>query len=193
MANRVIAKGRSLNISRKQSIEICNAIRGKPVVKANALLQRVVEKKEAVPFKRFTEMGHRPGKIMTGRYPYKACNIILQLLHTAEANAEVQGLSTADLVISRLVVNKAASQWHYGRQHRRKMKRCHIDIEVREQAQPKADVKKEKSAKEAGEEKSKVVAKEQPKVETKPVAEVKKDQKQEQKVPVEGNKGEKAQ
>jgi ribosomal protein L22 len=149
----------------------------KPLAKAKAMLQRVIEGKEAVPFKRFTEMGHRPGKIMTGRYPLNACTSILGMLNTIEANAQVQGLNVNELVISMIASNKASTQWHYGRNHRRKMKKCHIDMEVSEMAikatpkkaseskkETKSDIKEPQTKKEVKEVKKEVTpeAKESP-------------------------------
>lgn len=122
------ALGRSLSISFKQSIEICNWIRGKESQKAKKMLQEVIDKKSAVPYKRFTgDTGHKTG-IGPGRYPIKACTHILEIIKQAEAGAQQKGLDTKTLVLSHIQAKKAPKQWHYGRKRRRMMKRAHIEI-----------------------------------------------------------------
>src|SRR3989344_3577675 len=74
-----IANGASLKISTKQSVEICRLIRNKSIEKAKAILERVIEKKQAVPYLRYNkEIPHRKGSMMTGRYPIKASKEILK-------------------------------------------------------------------------------------------------------------------
>ncbi len=127
------AYGRSLPISMKKSIEICNFIRGKSLLKARTLLQRVVDKKEAVPYKRFERggTGHKKG-IGPGRYPGKTAIAFIKLLRSAEANAQQKGMEASQLYIHTIAAQKAANSWHYGRKRRRKMKLTHIQIAVRE-------------------------------------------------------------
>lgn len=126
------AYGSALPISTKQSIEICNFIRGKNLNKAIAHLKRVLEMKGAIPYKRFTDgVGHKPG-IASGRYPQKASKHILELLESVKSNASVKNLDTDNLRITHLVANKASRPWRYGRQKRRKAKRTHVEIIVKE-------------------------------------------------------------
>lgn len=125
------ASARNLPISTKQSIEMSNHLRYKKLEKAQKILERVIKKEEAIPFKRFTgDVGHKRGKIASGRYPQKAAKEMLKLLNAAEANAQFKGLSTADLRIIELITNKASTPWRYGRQTRRKAKRTNIDLVV---------------------------------------------------------------
>ena len=96
------ALGRSLKISPKHAIEICNKIRGMKIEKAEAYLEDVIEMKTAVPFKRHNKkVGHKRGikGWPTGRYPVKAAKQILDILKNAEANAEYKGLDTENLKI----------------------------------------------------------------------------------------------
>ncbi len=131
------AVGRALPISTKQSIEICNFIRQMPLEKAMKKLVDVINKKSAIPFKRFSDnIGHKK-EMAAGRYPEKACGKILKLLEAVEANAQFKGLSTANLVISHICAHKAARPWHYGRQRRRKMKRTNVELIVEERAEKK--------------------------------------------------------
>jgi len=120
--------GRALPVSTKQSIEICNLIRGKELRKAKILLENVIQKKKAVKFTRFNKgVGHKPG-IGPGRYPIKTSGEILKLLESAESNAQLKGLNTINLIIGHIKADKASNQWHYGRKRRRKMKRTNISL-----------------------------------------------------------------
>ncbi len=138
------ASGTSLPVSTKQSIEICNFIRNKKLEKAKAILERVIEKKEAIPFKRFgSDTGHKKGAIGAGRYPQKTAKEILKLLNSVEANAQIKGLNPDDLKIIQLIANKASAPWRFGRKRRRKAKRTHIEIIVKS----KEEISKEKPKK----------------------------------------------
>lgn len=134
-SNENIAKvhGKSMPISTKQAIEISNFIRGRKVDDAIKLLEHVVKKDVAVPFRRFSgDVGHKR-KIGSGRYPEKASKEIIRLLSSLNANAQFKGLNTSNLVINKICANKASSTWHYGRKMRRKMKRSNIEIIAKEE------------------------------------------------------------
>ncbi len=129
------AYGQSLNISTKASINVCKAIRGLDAQKAVRYLSDVVAFRRAIPYTRFTDgVGHRKGKMAAGRYPIKAANAILSVLQSAIANADNLGLAT-DLVIVHASAQRAATQFHQGRQRRRMMKRSHIEIVLKEVVQ----------------------------------------------------------
>ncbi len=98
----VKAAGRSLKISPKHAVEICNVIRGMDIEEAKAYLDDVILMKTPVPFKRHNKkVGHRRGLKgwPTGRYPVKAAAQVLEVLKNAEANAEYQGLDSENLKI----------------------------------------------------------------------------------------------
>lgn len=143
--------GRDLAVSTKQAIEICNFIRHKKLLLAKKLMEGVKEKKTAVPYKRFTDgVGHRRGKMASGRYPVKAATAILRLLESAETNAQTKGLNTKDLEIFHICTHKAHSPVHYGRHGGREFKRSHIEIVLKEtEAKPEKQNKSEKPAKQA--------------------------------------------
>ncbi len=158
------AVGRDLSISTKQSVEICNFLRNKKLETAKSILQGAIQKKKPIPFKRYNkDMGHKRGNIAAGRYPVKACEQILSLIESVEANAQFKGLSTGNLVLKFIKASKARRPWHFGRKRRRKMKRSHIEVIVEEGVEKKKEVPK-KTKEEA------------PKKETKPT-EQKKDNK----------------
>tara|TARA_Y100000034_G_C6818157_1_gene368255 strand:- start:242 stop:640 length:399 start_codon:yes stop_codon:yes gene_type:complete len=127
-----IANGINLGISTKTSVEVCRFVRGKTTENAKKILQRVIEKKQAVPYKRYLkEIPHRKGKIATGRYPLKTSKTILDLIKTAESNAQNKGMSSK-LIITHISAHKGETQSRYGRKMGRKAKRTHINIVVEE-------------------------------------------------------------
>lgn len=147
------AKGTNLPLSRKHSIEIANFIRGKDVSKVKKMLDKVLKKESAVPFKRFNrDKGHKRG-MAAGRFPEKATKAILSLIESAEANAQNKGLNTEALSLSSIVVNQGTTQWRHGRQRRRQMKRCHIEVTLAEKEEKKRPAKEETKAKTPKEEK----------------------------------------
>lgn len=127
-----IVNAKNLGISTKKSVEICRLLRNKSTEKAKKILERVIEKKEAVPYKRYLhEIPHRKGNIAAGGYPIKASKIILSLIKNAEANAQNKGMSS-NLVISHISAHKGERQSRYGRKMGQKAKRTHIKIIVEE-------------------------------------------------------------
>ncbi len=147
----VCATGRDMSISTKQSIEIANFLRSKPVLKVQVTLQRVIKQEMAIPFRRFNaDMGHKPG-IGPGRYPIKACTAILKLVNSAISNAQFKGMNASDLIVKHIAAQKGAANWHYGRKRRRIMKRTSIELvleEVAKKTEKKADEKKPKPVEE---------------------------------------------
>jgi len=143
------AVGLSLPISPKQSIEICNFLRGKKLERVKKELAEVLNEKTAIPFKRFTDgIGHKPGNLTSGRYPKKACGEILKMLNSAQANAQFKGLSSADLVVRHIIAQRASKVWHYGRK-RAQAKRTTIEIvltEMMETGKKKAKPSENKEA-----------------------------------------------
>jgi large subunit ribosomal protein L22 len=98
----VKASGRELSISHKAAREVCNAIKGMTLDQAKQHLNKVIQKKQPIPFRRYEKkLGHRHGleKAYAGRYPEKTAKKILQVLQGAEANAEFKGLDPERLKI----------------------------------------------------------------------------------------------
>lgn len=142
--NTAIAFGKGLPISTKQSVEICNFIRYKTVDETKKLLEGVIDGKVAVPFKRYNkDMGHRKGKIASGRFPKKASEYILKVVKNAEANAKNVGLGSP-LVIEEAIANIGVRSWHYGRIRRIKTKRTHIKLVIKEGKEKKTEKKENK-------------------------------------------------
>jgi large subunit ribosomal protein L22 len=133
--NSAKALAKDMPISTKVSVNICAFLRGKSLAQAKDLMQKVIQKKVAVPYPRFnSDLGHKTG-IGPGRYPEKACEIILSLLEEAEANAQVKGLNSSQLKVAHISASRAARPWRYGRKRRIKTKRTHISIILEESAE----------------------------------------------------------
>jgi large subunit ribosomal protein L22 len=98
----VKASGRELRVSHKAAREVCTAIKGMTLDQAKEYLNRVMQKKQPVPFRRYNKkLGHRHGveNAFAARYPIKTAKRILQVLEGAEANAEFRGFDLERLRI----------------------------------------------------------------------------------------------
>ena len=126
------AIGMALPISFKQSVEVCAFIKNKNVNYAKKILKNVIEKKIAIPFRRYNwDLSHKKN-IGPGRFPEKVSKELLKLIDNVEANAQFKGLNTSNLIISHISTHNAGKTWHYGRKTRRRMKRTNIEIVVEE-------------------------------------------------------------
>ncbi|MHA1793457.1 MAG: 50S ribosomal protein L22 [Promethearchaeota archaeon] len=103
-----IASKRDIPASLKKTREVCHAIKGKLLQKAKDYLERVLEFKEPIPFKRHNKhQAHRKGKgFGPGRFPVKSVKVILELLNEVENNAEYKGLDIDRCRIIHVAVNK---------------------------------------------------------------------------------------
>src|SRR4030042_7057448 len=96
------ASGREIRVSHKAAREVCRTIKGMTLTHAKEYLKDVMDKKKAVPYKRYNKKaGHRHGleKTAAGRYPIKATQKVLSIIQAAEANAENKGLDVDRLCI----------------------------------------------------------------------------------------------
>lgn len=101
------AYGKEMHVSPKHSVEICNAIRGMHVLGAKDLLEGVIEKREAITFRRYKKcVPHQKTSKGPGRFPVKASKHILKIIEGAQANAEKNGMDSEDMKI----VTAAASR-----------------------------------------------------------------------------------
>jgi large subunit ribosomal protein L22 len=95
------AMGYEMPISFKHAVEICAAIKGKPIEDAIKYLEEVVAMKRVVPFRNYKKkIPHkRLERWYAGKYPQKAAKNILKVLKNLDANAEYKGLEKSKLVI----------------------------------------------------------------------------------------------
>lgn len=147
MENTAIVMGKGLPISTRHSVEICNFIKNKTTEESKKLLEGVIAGRIAVPFKRYNKnVGHRKGKIASGRYPKIASESVLKLIKSVEANAKHQGMNLP-LIIDEAIANKAVRSWHHGRIRRIKNKRTHIKLLVKEFKKTTTNEKKKEGSK----------------------------------------------
>lgn len=168
-----------LPISAKDSREICKAIKGKKLDTAIKYLQAVINRKLAVPYKRYNrDTPHRRGNMAAGRFPRKASEFILQILKGLKANAAGKNLDEENLLLVHAAAQRGPVLWHYGR-HRGTRRKCtYFEAVAKEivakEITPKSKISSTDESKIRGEKKEKPKeiaekkeAKEKPKVEKK--------------------------
>jgi large subunit ribosomal protein L17e len=111
------AKASALRVHFKNMREVARALRGMNVKKAQNYLGDVMNKKQAVPFRRFTGGcgRHAQGKNQNAPgsqvgWPVKSVAHFQSLLTNVLANAELKGLDTDSCVIKHIQVNRAVKQ-----------------------------------------------------------------------------------
>ena len=144
MEDAVQVAGRNLPISRKIAREIAVFIKGKTVARAIRDLNQVAAGKLAVPYVRFNrDTPHRPGHIMSGRFPVKASLEIVKLLESLKANAENKALDGDAIKIVHASCQHGTRAWHYGRRRRRRRKLAHFELVGVEAEEKEKKYKKE--------------------------------------------------
>merc|ERR1712139_686147 len=121
------AKGSNLRVHFKNTRETALAIRGMMLRKAQSYLQHVVEKKEAIAFRRFC------GGVGRTSQAKNAAQFMLNLLLNTEANAELKSLDMDKLFISHIQVNRAQQQRRrtyraHGRINPYMSSPCHVEV-----------------------------------------------------------------
>ncbi|MFA5173773.1 MAG: uL22 family ribosomal protein [Candidatus Pacearchaeota archaeon] len=117
--------GRDLPISTKHAIAICDYIRGKDIETAIKMLEPVLTLKKAIPMK--GEIGHRKGKMMTGRYPINAVEEIIKLLKSLNSNAIANELEIEKYV---LYCKPNVASRPYKKFGRGRFKRSHVELKL---------------------------------------------------------------
>lgn len=120
-----VVHGKSLFISTKHAVAICNLIRGKNIDKAISILEDAEKMKIAVPMK--GEIPHRKGKIMSGRYPVKAAKEFIKLLKSLKANALMNEL---ELEKYKIFCKANIASRPYRRFGKGRFKRTHVEIKL---------------------------------------------------------------
>jgi len=148
------ANGSNLSISLKKSVELAKAIQGKRVDSAINYLERVIEKKQPVPYTRFKqEMAHKKGKgIAVGGYPVNVAKEFLKLINSAKKNASEQEVS-GDLYIVSFSARQGPSRYRPGRHQGRKMKMSNVEVVLAVREKKKTTKKEEKKIEIQNEEK----------------------------------------
>lgn len=100
------ALGKELQISPKESVEICDMLRSKDVDTAIDILEDVIDGDRAVPYKKHNKKkAHQKGS-GPGGYPKKAAKKIRDLLEEAKHNAESKGLDSESMDIIGLAAHQ---------------------------------------------------------------------------------------
>src|SRR3989338_6448673 len=91
------AKGSALRVHFKNTRETAMAIKGMQLKRAERYLKNVLEKKEAIPFRRYTGCIGRtaqakPFGVSQARWPKKSVEHVLSLLLNAKSNSVSKGL-----------------------------------------------------------------------------------------------------
>lgn len=109
------AIGLELPISPKKSVEICRELRGMNVEDAKRYLEEVIEMKRPVPYKRHVKgTAHKRGKKMAaGGYPQKAAQAILNVIESAQHNAEYKGMNFEDMKIETIAAHRGRVYWKF--------------------------------------------------------------------------------
>ena len=138
------AKARAIDMRAhyKNTFEVCGAIRGLKLKKAQTYLTNVLEHRQVVPFRRYT--GHigrtaqaKEFKLSQGRWPEKSVKKVLDLLKNAEANAETKGLDLDKCVIAHVQCNQAVQGRRrtyraHGRVTPYLSSNCHVELFISE-------------------------------------------------------------
>ncbi len=95
---------KNARVSLKFSTEMFREITGQPVDKAIKRIQRIAEKDEMLPLKKYnTGVAHHKGDsrsgVKSGRYPVYVAKKFIELLELAKANADFKGLDTEKLLV----------------------------------------------------------------------------------------------
>ncbi len=102
------AYGSDLQISPKQSVEVCEMLRGEDVDQAIDILDKVIEGDKAVPYKKHNKrVAHQKG-VGPGGYPKKVCEVIKSKIEECRSNAEDKGLNTEELRIKVLSAHRGS-------------------------------------------------------------------------------------
>ena len=114
------ALGKEMPVSPKFAREVAGMIRGMSVEAARQALEDVIDKKRAVPLRRYNKrVSHKPG-VGPGRYPVKAAKAILGVLDSAASNAEYKGLNVDSMAIAIISVSRGRTiPGHMPRAHGR--------------------------------------------------------------------------
>jgi large subunit ribosomal protein L22 len=106
------ALGKELNISPKNSVEVCRAIKGMMIEDAKTLLNEVIEGKKAIRYKRYNkQVAHKKNAVPIkgpGRYPKNVAKAILRVLQSAQDNAEFKGLDTENMRIVTIAAHRGS-------------------------------------------------------------------------------------
>lgn len=126
------AQGNNMPVSWKDCTEIGRFIQNDTVEKAKNKLEMVQEKEIEVPYTKYNnDVGHTSGSSTPGRYPVKAAKHVLQVLESAESNAENEGLNPDNLKVEEVITNQGR-EFRTPSRHQGTTKAAHVKIIIEE-------------------------------------------------------------
>ena len=136
----VRASGREVNVSPKAAREVCAAVKGMKITAARAFLEKVINLKVAVAFRRYKKkVGHRSSLsgFHAGRFPRKTALKVLEVMDNLEANAGFKGLDLDRLVLFHAATHRGMKMKRYvprafGRSSPNFRTLVHIELAARE-------------------------------------------------------------
>ena len=112
--------------------------------KAQEYLERVLEHKSVIPFRRYNDGVSRKAmsknvNFFNGRFPEKACKHVLSLLKNLKSNAEAKGLDTEKCQITHVCTQRAVQGRRrtyraHGRISPYLSSNCHVEFHVTEKS-----------------------------------------------------------
>lgn len=112
------ALGKEMRVSPKHCEEVCNRIRGMKVEEAKELLKDVIALRIPIKYNRYKMyLSHKRG-VGPGRFPVKAAKAILNVIESAQHNAEYKGLDSENMRIHTIAI-------HRGRIYQNRMPRAY--------------------------------------------------------------------
>ncbi len=123
------AAGTNLPISFKHAVEIGKTVKGMKIGRAIKLLNDVIDKRRAIPFRRYNkDMAHKKG-IAAGRYPMKASKAVIKVLENAVTNAAQNNIDPEKARIVSFVCGRAISKERRSTRRIGRMTNVYIEVE----------------------------------------------------------------
>lgn len=117
----------TIPVSLKHCVNIGKWIKEDNIDKAIIKLEKVIEKKLPLPFKKFNkDVAHKKGLGFGGRYPINASKAIIKTLKLLKANAKAKGLDESKVIINEFIANYAIS--HNKKSRYNSEKSTHVKI-----------------------------------------------------------------
>lgn len=133
---RIIAA--SQPVSLKFSVELLREMKGRPLSKSEAFLERILEKKDFLPLRKYNrKVAHRKGEpkslTKSGRYPLRLARVFLKIISNLKANADYKGMNAKNLLLVHGFASEGLKRFSNQSQGRisgkiRKKKSTHIEL-----------------------------------------------------------------
>jgi len=131
------AYGYELHCSRKDSMNLANAIKGMKTENAKKYLQEIIDMKRPLPAVFHNRKRAHQKSIGPGSYPQKAARYVLKTLENAENNAEYKGFDVENMKISHIStyggrIIKGSMPRAHGRATNKHRKTTNVEIIIEE-------------------------------------------------------------